>query len=208
MRVAGDRVRLLLVIVAVLAACKVAPRHTELVDDLDQIEAELRRSDARLSDAGIVVAYREAAPPPAAGAPPETPPPAEEPPTPEDDMAKTEPEPGTEPPAPTSTAPPVVEPSPADEEADAPALSGRTSERGVERERDSKRRRVEHKRVSKASRTRCERVCELSTSTCELTERVCGLAGRHPDDVRYEDACRRAEDQCEAATRSCESCAV
>src|SRR5690349_9368534 len=59
MRVAADRARLVLVLIAAasFAACKVAPRsQTALVDDLDQIEAELRNSDARLAEAGVVVA--------------------------------------------------------------------------------------------------------------------------------------------------------
>jgi hypothetical protein len=211
MRVAADRARLVLVLIAAasFAACKVVPRsQTALVDDLDQIEAELRNSDERLAEAGVVVAYREPTTARDYAAPTEAPPAEETPPAPPPDEPTTL-EPGSEPPAPTTEPPPEAPVSAPDaEEDDAPALSGRASKQSVQRERDSKRRRSERKRVHKASRTRCERVCELSETTCELQARVCGLASEHPDDVRYEDACRRAEDQCEAATRSCETCAV
>lgn len=56
------------------------------------------------------------------------------------------------------------------------------------------------------SRTRCERICELADSTCDLADKICALAEEHVDDVRYEDACDRAEAQCEAASDACTSC--
>jgi hypothetical protein len=203
-----------LALVALAASCKPAPQATSvrLADDLDQIEAELQRSEARLGDAGIVVAYRQ---PRATEAPAETPPepPPDEPP----EEPPTEPGPGPELEPVTPVPPPTASTTPTeefDEPAAAPAdLEGEPvlrSRAGRARGRDYDRRakRSERRKAKKSAQNRCERVCELSVTTCELQERVCGLADEHPDDVRYEDACRRAEDQCEAASRSCESCAV
>ena len=199
MRLSVDRTRRWFAIVVLAAGCKSAPARStsDLADDLAQIEAELQRSDARLGEAGIVVAYRETPPPDGAVSPSQESPPVDD-------------EPGESPsePAPdqTPTTPTVREPEPAtpvEAEDSGPKLSSPRAERERDRERREPRR-----HVKKSARTRCERVCDLSATTCELQDRVCTLAGNHPDDVRYEDACRRAEDQCEAATRSCESCAV
>jgi len=209
MRVAADRASWSLVLLLVVA-CKPAraPDTGELADDLAQIEAELQRSDARLGDAGIVVAYRDTRSAEDAAAPPQ-----ESPAEPIATEPTTTPPPETEPeaePAPTPTTPSAEEPvlAPDASEDDAPRISSRRSERERATVRDRQDARESRRRVKKSARTRCERVCELTETTCELQERVCTLADDHPDDVRYEDACRRAEDQCEAATRSCESCAV
>jgi hypothetical protein len=74
-----------------------------------------------------------------------------------------------------------------------------------EESRAFKRRRAATRRDREAPR--CERVCNLAEATCDLQLQICALADRHPGDIRYDDACDRAELQCDAAARECQLCA-
>jgi hypothetical protein len=52
----------------------------------------------------------------------------------------------------------------------------------------------------------CQRICDLAEATCGLADRICELGQRHPDEVRYEEACRRAEHHCRVAAEACTAC--
>jgi hypothetical protein len=178
-------------------ACKLndpARSPEPLVDDIAKIEAALEQREGELGRAGVVVAQRS--PSSDAG---RTEPPAE----PVDDatspeLANDEEDRPAQSEAPAATAEPV-EASPA-----------QITEARAQRAGRAARNRAKRSRVELGGRTptRCETICGLAETTCELRDRVCGMAEDHPDDVRYEAACRRAGDQCSAATEHCDSCAV
>ena len=111
--------------------------------------------------------------------------------------------------------PPEPEPSPeaplvgeADEDdyVNAPSADAPRSSRSRRRYRRQRAERVTDRKKRKETRTRCERVCDLADATCQLQERICGLADQHVTDVRYEEACARAELQGDAADRECQLC--
>lgn len=52
----------------------------------------------------------------------------------------------------------------------------------------------------------CKEVCGLSALICSAGERVCGIAGRHPEVTEYRGRCRTAEEDCKAARTECEVC--
>ena len=54
---------------------------------------------------------------------------------------------------------------------------------------------------------RCQRICDLAEATCDLADKICELAQSHPDEVRYDEACSRAEHQCRVAAEACTACA-
>jgi hypothetical protein len=196
----NDRIALTLlaVLVGVAAqACKTkekAEAPGQVQDDIATIDALLAERDRVLQDEGIVVAYRQ----------PTLETPIEPAPDGEEIEAPPEPEPDRE----------VTPAEPIAPEADAPQLSPAKPSTdvydGVQHKRLERRRTGgrERRKIAREDRSRCERVCELADTTCGLHERVCSLAEDHPDDARYEAACRRAEDQCDAARRHCESCAA
>lgn len=174
-----------------LAACKApmsrAPREPQRLDDLASIEDALNRNASELRGQGITI--------------PE--------PQPEPDAAT---EPAPEPPA----APPTEITVTDDDGEDAPESAeferdvreesppAPTSIEGssVRKKRSSRSRRANRKDQA----DRCERLCDLAAATCDLADRICDLANEHVDDVRYEDACDRAEIQCEAAADACNAC--
>jgi hypothetical protein len=175
---------------------------------IEEAERRLAANAEALSAEGIVVPTRVAVstvPSPIVRDPLE-PPPAEDSDT-DPDGPSPDPEPTDVPfdeDAPESQPP---EPSPSrevDEDSPAPAAP-RDQERSF---RFDKRRgvRVTDRNKRKKNRTRCERVCDLAEATCDLQLQICGLAERHVTDVRYEEACSRAELQCEAAARECRAC--
>lgn len=53
---------------------------------------------------------------------------------------------------------------------------------------------------------RCESICELGVVTCELSNSICELAERHPDEDDYEAACERAQSDCTVAKDACDGC--
>lgn len=55
--------------------------------------------------------------------------------------------------------------------------------------------------------SRCERICGLKDAICDVSDRICGLAGAHEEDVQYVEACARSESRCEQATTACTGCA-
>lgn len=193
-----------------LAGCKASPGTSQSpaadLDDIVAIESELAVNAERLEAQGVQVASaREFNAKQADGGgmtstpagdaddvdTPESPRPA----------PPAEPEPESDPPP----AAPVVAPDSVVEEAEedyAPA-SAPERESSVRLSRSS---RKAEKKKSRRKRTRCERICDLAEATCTLADRICGLADEHVDDVRYEDACGRAESQCEAASEACSAC--
>lgn len=184
---------------ALVGACK-APAtgataaHEPVADDLDAIAQALADNEAELSAAGIVVVARNE-PPPVVESPSkaedsgEAPggPAQEEPVADEEQPRLSGAEPKTPAPAPTA--------APADE---------RVTTEAAHRERRRPRRFERHR--ADDTPPRCERLCGLAETTCELRDRVCSLAERHPDDVRYDVSCRRAGDQCDAASAHCMAC--
>jgi hypothetical protein len=200
---------LVVALLAALQACKKqepSRTPTELDDDIAQIDAALHQREAELQRAGIVVAYRAPVRSEPAGAAPEIPAtePAEDV---ADEEVPTGVEPRPEPPTTTEVAPVESSPTQEREAMDAPRSAPPDRKRRAHAHA-SNRSRLAAERDQRRPHTRCEKICVLADTTCELRERVCTLAGEHPDDVRYQDACRRAEDQCGAATQHCESCAV
>lgn len=184
-------------------ACKLkepAQTPVRLVDDIAQIEAALAQREDELGRAGIVVAQR--APAADDAAPIESPA--------EPDVDATAPELAND----DEEAPAQLEPPATTAEApiDASATQDSAStERRARRAGRTARNRTKRSRVAlddARAPTRCETICGLAQTTCELRDRVCTMAEDHPDDVRYEAACRRAGDQCSAATEHCDSCAV
>lgn len=57
-----------------------------------------------------------------------------------------------------------------------------------------------------AAGARCERICGLATNICELRSHICDLADEHRNELRYEQACERANLDCQRATAACEGC--
>lgn len=53
---------------------------------------------------------------------------------------------------------------------------------------------------------RCERICVLATNVCQLRERICELSDHHRDELRYLEACERANHDCKRATEACDGC--
>jgi hypothetical protein len=53
---------------------------------------------------------------------------------------------------------------------------------------------------------RCPLICSLADSTCGLTDEICELAERHPDDDAYSIACERASGDCSLAREACLEC--
>jgi hypothetical protein len=181
-------------------ACKLhepARSPEPLVDDIAKIEAALEQREGELGRAGIVVAQR----------------------SPSLDAGRTEP---PAEPVDDATAPELAndeETKPAQSEAPAvaaePIEASSAQDSSVTQERARRagrtaRNRAKRSKIALGGRTptRCETICGLAETTCELRERVCAMTEDHPDDVRYEAACRRAEDQCSAATEHCDRCAV
>jgi hypothetical protein len=189
--------RSILCIAIVLAgsACKKeAARATSdapgIADDIALIEAELEQNADDLEAEGIYVARasRDAAPTRVQQQPP----------------AEAEAE----------------EPAEVDEE-DAPDLGG--SEQPVDAESPASN--VENRESQKSKRDgywsrwldkrgrkkneaeRCQRICDLAEATCDLADKICELAQSHPDEVRYDEACSRAEHQCRVAAEACTACA-
>lgn len=167
------------------------------LDNIAAIESELAANQARLESQGVVLT------PPA---------------TPVEDQVVTDDEGGdaTSPEPAVSPPPePEPEPAPAPDPTDAPTLASEEAddeapELESARSRDYRSSRKERKKSRRSAnrdeRTRCERICDLSDNTCDLADKICALADEHVDDVRYEDACDRAEAQCEAATDACTNC--
>jgi hypothetical protein len=170
----------------------------EVADDIDAIERALAERSAELEAAGVVVAYRDV---------PEPTPIA---PTAEerfgDDSGTL---PGTEvaPVTPTPSTDAPAEPTTPTETNNAPALLSEADAESRDSVREHRRaKRVGARKAATEEVARCERLWNLAESTCGLSSRVCALSGRHPGDIRYAVACRRAEDQCAAARELCESC--
>ncbi len=114
--------------------------------------------------------------------------------------------PGPAPASPPAEPEPEPEPAPAPiVEAEEDAMDRNAPERDAPRGLSLSKRKAE-KRKKRDKKTRCERICDLAEATCTLADRICGLADEHVDDVRYEDACGRAESQCEAASDACSAC--
>ncbi len=180
-----------------LAGCKSdaksAPPMAPL-DDLAAIESELDANASRLQAQGIRLA-QATMPAPAVE-------PAEAKLGGDDDASHQESErdfAGDLEPAPA--APPEPEDAPSMDSAaeESVTVAGRSAER--------KQKRSSRRRDKKAADTRCDRICDLAESTCALSDRICALANEHVDDVRYAEACTRAEAQCEAAAEACTACA-
>ncbi|MEM6292632.1 MAG: hypothetical protein AAGA54_15275 [Myxococcota bacterium] len=104
---------------------------------------------------------------------------------------------------------PVPPPSaPADETTISSAESERIeADEAAPRSRQREKKRSSRRRERRSATSRCDRICDLAESTCELSDRICALANEHVDDVRYAEACTRAEAQCEAAAEACSACA-
>lgn len=194
---------------ALVGGCKAAVRggHVEVADDIDAIERALAERGAELEQAGVVVAYRDV-PGPTSTAPMH-----------EEQLGDTDevgpgvepvtPTPSTDVPAEPSPSPSPTEPSPTEQgNADSRALSSKAVdlERGEASTRERRRSKRSVRQATSDEDARCERLWGLAESTCGLRTRVCALSGRHPGDIRYAVACRRAEDQCAAARELCESC--
>ncbi|MBK8234572.1 MAG: hypothetical protein IPK74_03345 [Deltaproteobacteria bacterium] len=191
-----------IVLAALVAACKVTASsgtsaREPVADDLDAIAQALAANEAELSAAGVVVVARNDAP-----ANVGSPPAAEDAPTEIDDAGG----------APVESPPgPDEEPEPDALEAAPTATASQARERVTTVEREARRRRSRRarraeSRADESPAPRCERLCGLAETTCELRDRVCSLADRHPDDIRYDVSCRRADDQCEAASAHCLAC--
>lgn len=45
----------------------------------------------------------------------------------------------------------------------------------------------------------CEAACTLEGRICDLSERICAIAGRHPEDDETEGRCHDAEGRCATA---------
>lgn len=45
----------------------------------------------------------------------------------------------------------------------------------------------------------CNRACLLRGHICSLAERICAIAGRHPDDPQARERCRDARERCRRA---------
>lgn len=190
-----------LLALALLAACKTRGRAESpdlQGDDFFDVERALAVSETDLRDAGIVVAYRAPSNHDIAGADFGVPP------TTTTVPEHVTPEPTPEPEEPIAAEP--VQPSES-EERDAPREATITAP-ARERRRSSLADWIAGRRAARAARTRCERVCDLAAATCDLRDRICNLAGDHPDDTRYADACTRADDQCTAAKSYCDGCAA
>ncbi len=166
------------------------------LDDIAAIESELAANRARLESQGVVL----------------TPPGR-----PSEDRAVADEEGGdATSPKPAVNPPPEPEPEPAPQPTDAPSIASEEADddapelESSEHSRDYRSSRKERKNSRRSAnrdeRTRCERICDLSDNTCDLADKICALADEHVDDVRYEDACDRAEAQCEAATDACTRC--
>lgn len=183
-----------------VSGCKSAPTKAPnaQLDNIAAIESELAANQTRLQSQGIVIS------PPASA-------PTEGQIVDDDeggDEAATEPAviPQAEP-EPEPTAPPEPGDAPqmeeerdyADASVDSVATRREARVRGARKKRS-------RRSADRDDRTRCERICDLSDNTCELADKICALADEHVDDVRYEDACDRAEAQCEAATDACTNC--
>ena len=52
----------------------------------------------------------------------------------------------------------------------------------------------------------CQAVCRISLLICEASERVCGIAARHPKEQSFGERCRGAEQECQAAQHECDGC--
>jgi hypothetical protein len=115
------------------------------------------------------------------------------------DVEPVTPTPSTDVPA-EPTTPTAVDNAPAS----SPEADGAESREYVREHRRTKR--LGARKAATEEAARCERLWGLAESTCGLRSRVCALSGRHPGDIRYAVACRRAEDQCAAARQLCESC--
>lgn len=188
-----------------LLACKPKqPAHSpkELADDIAKIEAALEQREDELGRAGIVVARRS----PTAKDAAQTETPAE----PIEDTSVQEPTGDPEPTGDEALDAPPSEPTTttAERPTDAGPVQPAAEAQLLRARRAGNTARNRAKRSRARPLTRCEKICELAQTTCELRDRVCTMAGDHPDDVRYEAACRRAGDQCSAATLHCDSCAV
>jgi hypothetical protein len=61
-------------------------------------------------------------------------------------------------------------------------------------------------RPTEQSEERCPLICSLADSTCDLTDEICSLADRHPDDDAYSLACDRASNDCKLAREACLEC--
>lgn len=175
----------------------------ELSDDIANLEAEITANADRLQGEGIYVAAADL-----------------------DVTSKSDHATGisagpTEPPPPKPAPEPEPEPVVADEENDvepedeapmaeapAPTSMPESVYEEAEDDRGPRRSRLERRRAKKEAATRCERICDLAAATCELSDHVCGLARRHPDEPRYENACERSAAQCEAAADACNACAT
>jgi hypothetical protein len=171
----------------------------EVADDIDAIERALAERGAELEAAGVVVAYRDVREPTPIA------------PTAEEhlgDDSGTQPGTDVAPVTPTPSTDAPAEPTMPTEIDNAPAPSmaapGAASREDVREHRRTKR--PGARKVATEEAARCERLWGLAESTCGLSSRVCALFGRHPGDIRYAVACRRAEDQCAAARELCESC--
>jgi hypothetical protein len=179
-----QRARLFAMVLAIFPgyACKKAasPRApSSPPDDIATIEAVLDENAAELRTEGIAVVGRRPPTSPTASEP-ALPPAEEESPERDEDM-------NAEPAAPSAV-----------DRGD--AVQTRQMRSGwFERWRLRKQQRRE-------THQRCERVCDLADATCELSDRICALAGQHPGEVRYEDACERSGDQCRAASEVCTNC--
>ncbi len=62
------------------------------------------------------------------------------------------------------------------------------------------------RREKKARARQCRQVCEIRAAICQLETNICSLAGRHPGEARYENACARASTDCAVASRACDDC--
>ncbi len=54
----------------------------------------------------------------------------------------------------------------------------------------------------------CGRICAIAEATCDVSDQICGLAGAHEGETRYEQACDRAQAQCTDATDACDACSA
>ena len=167
------------------------------LDNIAAIESELAANQARLESQGVVLTQPVA-------------------PT-EDQVVETEEGGDATVPEPAVSPPPEPEPEPAPMPTDATSVADESDDDAPalesvrrESERDYRASRKERKRSRRSAdrdeRTRCERICDLADNTCDLADKICALADEHVDDVRYEDACDRAEAQCEAASDACTNC--
>ena len=184
----------LVLVGSAIVACKREPARATsdapgIADDIALIEAELEQNADDLEAEGIYVARasRDVAPQEVQQQP--IPPGAEEPGETEEEDA----------PDLAGGEQPVDAPSP---ESNAEARSV------VKSKRDGYWSRWLDKRGRKKNEAeRCQRICDLAEATCDLADKICELAQSHPDEVRYEEACSRAEHQCRVAAEACTACA-